>query len=97
VLIWNSKKVIEWRRSHLGFDPALYYYTRAQDTILSKDQNRGGIGNTIYYLGKAFSWDSSYVQKAQKDPLFSQLQEYERFKTVTDKYKQPESESNNTL
>jgi hypothetical protein len=96
VLIWNSKKVIEWRRSHLGFDPALHYYTLAQETVLSKDQNMGGISKTINYLGKAFSWDRSYVQKALKDPLFSQLQEYEKFKTVTDKYKQPESESNNT-
>ena len=96
VLIWNSKKVIEWRRSHLGFDPALYYYTLAQETILSKDQNTGGIRNTINYLGKAFNWDGSYVQKAQKDPLFSQLQEYKKFNAVMDEYKQPESESNNT-
>jgi len=96
VFVWNSNKVIEWRRSHMGFDPALYYYTLAQETILSKDQNTGAISNTINYLGKAFSWDGSYVQKAQKDPLFSQLQEYKKFNAVMDEYKQPESESNNT-
>jgi hypothetical protein len=96
-LIWNSKKaVIEWRRSHLGFDPARYNYTLAQETILSKDKDTGRISNTINYLGKAFSWDRSYIQKAQKDPLFSQLQEYEKFKALIDKYKQLESESNNT-
>jgi hypothetical protein len=93
---WYSKKVIKWRISHLGFNPALYYYTQAQETILSKDKNTGSISNTINCLGKAFSWDRSYVQRAQKDPLFSQLQEYEKFKAVIDKYKQPESESNNT-
>lgn len=95
-LIWNSKKVIEWRISHLGFDPARYYYRLAQETLLSKDKDTGSIGNTIYHLRKAFSWDRSYVQRAQKDPLFSQLQEYEKFKAAIDKYKQLESESNNT-
>jgi hypothetical protein len=95
-LIWDSKKAIEWRRSHLGFDPARYYYTQAQETILSKDKDTGRISNTIRHLGKASSWDGSYVQRAQKDPLFSQLQEYEKFKAVIDKYKRPESESNNT-
>ena len=86
-LIWTSKKVIEWRISHLGFDPARYYYTLAQETILSKDKTTGSISNTINHLGKAFNWDRSYVQGAQKDPLFSQLQEYEKFKSVLDKYK----------
>jgi len=95
-LIWYSKKVIEWRRSHLGFDPARYYYTLAQETILSKDKNTGSISYTIKHLGNAFSWDRSYVQKAQKDPLFSKLQEYEKFKAVIDKYKEPKSELNNT-
>jgi hypothetical protein len=96
VLIWNSKKVIEWRRSHLGFDPARYNYVLAQEAILSKDKDTGRISNTIDHLGKAFSWDRSYVQKAQKDPLFSQLQEYEKFKALIGKYQQLESESNNT-
>jgi hypothetical protein len=96
VLIWNSKKVIEWRISHLGFDPAHYYYTLAQETILSKDKSTGHISNAINQLGRAFSWDNSYVQRAQNDPLFSHLQEYDRFKAVIDKYKQPNSESSNT-
>jgi hypothetical protein len=91
-LIWTSRKVIEWRRSHLGFDPARHYYRRAQETILSK----GDIRNTIFYLEKAFSWDRSNVQRAQTDPLFAHLQEYERFKALIDKYKQPESKSNST-
>jgi hypothetical protein len=63
---------------------------------LSKDKDTGSISRTINYLGKAFRWDRSYVQKAQKDPLFSQLQEYEKFKALIDKYKQPVIESSNT-
>ncbi len=96
-LTWYSKKVIEWRRSHLGFNPARYYYTLAQEAILSKDKDAGNISITIRYLGKACSWDRSYAQKAQKDPLFAHIQEYERFKAVVDKYKQSENESNNIL
>lgn len=93
--IWNSTRVIEWRKSYLGLDPARHYYTLAQETVLSKDKYTGNISNTINYLGKAFSWDRSYVQRAQSDPLFSHLQEYENFKALIDKYKQNESESNN--
>jgi len=93
--IWNSTRVIEWRKSYLGLDPARHYYTLAQETVLSKDKYTGNISNTINYLGKAFSWDRSYVQRAQKDPLFSHLQEYENFRAIIDKYKQNESESNN--
>lgn len=96
VFIWNSTKVVEWRRSQFGFDPARHYYALAQESMLSKDKSVGSIGNTIGYLRAAFSWDSSYVQRAQKDPLFSHLQEYENFKAIIDKYKQNESQSNNT-
>lgn len=93
--IWNSTRVIEWRKSYLGLDPARHYYTLAQETVLSKDKYTGNISNTINYLRKAFSWDRSYVQRAQKDPLFSHLQEYENFRAIIDKYKQNESKSNN--
>jgi hypothetical protein len=96
IFIWNSTRVVEWRKSHLGFDPARHYYTRAQETILSKDKDTGNISNAISYLRAAFSWDSGYVQKAQRDPLFSHLQEYENFKAMIDKYKQNESDENNT-
>ena len=95
-LMWTSRKVIEWRRSHLGFDPARHYYRLAQETILNKDTGAGNIRFTITYLGKAFSWDRGYVQRAQKDPLFAHLQEYEKFRALIDKCKQPQSESNNT-
>jgi hypothetical protein len=94
--IWNSTMVIEWRKSHLGFDPARYYYRLAQETILSKDKATGSISNTISYLRKAFSWDSDYARRAQKDPLFSHLQEYENFRSIIEKYKQNESEPNHT-
>ena len=77
-------------------DPARHYYTLAQETVLSKDKYTGNISNTINYLGKAFSWDRNYIQKALKDPLFSHLEEYENFKAIVDKYKQNESDSNNT-
>jgi hypothetical protein len=94
--IWNSTRVIELRKSHLGFDPARHYYKLAQETILSKDKYTGNISSTINYLAKAFSWDSGYIQRAQKDPLFSQLQEYENFRAIIDKYKQNENEPNST-
>jgi hypothetical protein len=94
--IWYSRRVIEWRRSHLGFDPALYYYKQAQESILSKDKGIGSVSNTLNQLRKAFEWDRNYVQRAQNDPLFSHLREYEKFLAVINKYKQPESEPNNT-
>ena len=96
VFIWNSTRVVEWRRSQFGFDPARHYYALAQESMLSKDKSVGSISNTIGYLRAAFSWDSSYVQRAQKDPLFSHLQEYENFKAIVDKYTQNENESKNT-
>ena len=94
-LLWDSQKIIKWRRSHLGLNPARYFYTKAQESILNKDKNTGGIDFTIKYLGKAFSWDRNYMQKAQNDPLFSQLQEYERFVAVINKYKEADDESTN--
>ena len=96
IFIWNSTRVVEWRKSYFGFDPARHYYTMAQESILSKDNSIGNISNTIKYLRAAFSWDNSYIQKAQNDPLFSHLQEYENFKAIVDKYKQNESEPKNT-
>lgn len=87
-LIWTSDKVIKWRIQRYRFDPANYYYTLAQEAILSKDKTTGRISNTISNLGYAFKWDRNYIQRALKDPLFSQLQEYEKFKAVIDKYKQ---------
>ena len=96
IFIWNSTRVVEWRKSHFGFEPASHYYTLAQESMLSKDQSLGSISNTMNYLRAAFSWDRSYVQRALNDPLFSHLQEYENFKAIIDKYKQHESDSNNT-
>jgi hypothetical protein len=46
VVIWNSRKVIEWRRNRFGFDPARHYYKLAQETILSKDKDTGNISNS---------------------------------------------------
>lgn len=96
ILIWNSRNVIEWRRNRFGFNPARYYYTLAQESMLKAGPDLARIGIAIRYLGQAFSWDKTYVQKALNDPLFSHLKDYEKFKAVIERYKLSESESNDT-
>ncbi len=50
--------------------------------MFSSDSSIKKLSRVIDYLDLAFSWDRSYVQKAQKDPVFAQLHEYEKFKLV---------------
>jgi hypothetical protein len=90
LMAWHSRPVVAWRRRTLGLDPAGLYYSRAQEAMLSKDQTTGGVRTAIMLLGKALSWDRSYVMRAQNDPLFAQLREYDKFKAVLDKYREQE-------
>jgi hypothetical protein len=90
IMVWHSRAVVDWRRRRLGLDPAGLYYSRAQEAMLSKDPSTGGTGSAIRFLGKAFSWDRSYVERAQNDPLFAHLREYDKFKAVLDKYREHE-------
>jgi hypothetical protein len=83
---------MEWRRKRFGFDPANYFYTLAQQAMLTipKSTEPGArlnnLNSAIRYLDRAFGWEISYIERAKKDPLFSTLQEYEPYKVVTGKH-----------
>lgn len=91
--IWQSRRVMEWRRKRFGFDPARYYYTLAQGGVLtlpfSKDtvSASGTLTQAIGNLDKAFTWDITYMERIKDDRLFSQLLGYEKYKDVIAKHK----------
>jgi hypothetical protein len=84
--IWHSRKIIEWRIKRFGFDPALYFYTRAQEAMLSGSSSTR-IRNVIRWLDRAFRWDNSYIERAKNESLFSDIHGYRRFLALIEKYK----------
>jgi hypothetical protein len=90
-IIWDTKAVIGWRQKYSGLKPASHYYGLAQEKILEGGTN--SVKFALECLKRAFSWDSAYVQKAQKDPLFANLREYEQFKILIEEYNSPHSET----
>jgi hypothetical protein len=83
---WNSRKIIEWRIKRFGFDPALYFYTLAQEAML-KGPSSTRISEVIRWLDRAFRWDSSYIERAKNESLFSGIHGYYRFIALIEKYK----------
>jgi hypothetical protein len=90
---WNSRKVIAWRKEKLGFDPARYYYVEAQDKMLKGAPTPDRMRIAIDHLRTCFSWDKSYLQKAQADPIFSHLHQYELYQILIKEYSQKENEA----
>jgi len=84
--IWHSRKIIEWRIKRFGFDPALYFYTQAQEAMLSGSSSTR-IRNVIRWLDRAFRWDNSYIERAKNESLFSDIHGYRRFLALIEKYK----------
>jgi hypothetical protein len=84
--ILHSRKIIEWRIKRFGFDPALYFYTQAQEAMLSGSGSTR-ISNVIRWLDRAFRWDNSYIERAKNESLFSDIHGYHRFLALIEKYK----------
>lgn len=90
--LWQSTSVIQWRRRHFGLDPARYFYTLAQGgmlTLSSSTNEKASMALTqvVRNLDKALTWDITYMQRVEADPLFSKLLSYEKFKDVVAKHK----------
>lgn len=87
MLIWQSRKVMKWRQQHFGFNPASYFYTLAQRAMLSVPApTTATLTSAIYYLNKAFDWDTGYIERAATDSLFSSLQGYEPYRIMRQKH-----------
>jgi len=84
--ISHSRKIIEWRIKRFGFDPALYFYTQAQEAML-RGSSSTRISNVIRWLDRAFRWDNSYIERAKNESLFSDIHGYHRFLALIEKYK----------
>lgn len=99
LFIWQSRRVIEWRKKRFGFDPARYYYTLAQAGMLTLPASKGpekastALAQVVGNLDKAFFWDITYMERAKNDPLFSLLLSYEKYKDVTAKHRAPTPDS----
>ena len=85
-VVWDSNKIMAWRKKHFGFDPANHYYELAQKEITSGAITTGVKNTTIMYLRHAFSWDSNYIQKAENNPLFQVIHVCEEYKELLAKY-----------
>jgi hypothetical protein len=86
VLIWDSNWTIGWQIKRSGFDPALYFYTRAQEAML-KGPRSTQISEVIRWLERAFTCDISYIERAKNESLFSNIHGYHRFIALIEKYK----------
>lgn len=86
VLIWNSRKVVIWRSKQFGYDPALTAYVEAQEKMLKGAVTPARMRNAITQLRIAFNWDISYLEKAQQDPVFLKLRDYELYKKLIDEF-----------
>lgn len=94
-IIWNSKRVVEWRIKKFGYDPALEAYAIAQNKMSRNSINAELIREAISSLRTAFSWDISYLEKAKNDPLFSKLQNYEVYKALILEYEKVKNAKKN--
>lgn len=92
LVAWNSQRGMKWRKENMGFDPARHYYIAAQEKILNGAPTPDRMKFTVNFLRNAFRWDSSYIQKAQDDPLFAHLHNYELYKILIDEFTQQEKE-----
>ena len=90
ILFWESRGFNRWRSRHFNYDPAAAFYKSAQNRVLA-----GKATDAIHPLKIAFSWDRSYVDRSQKDSIFSMLQDYEPYIALISKYKLVESGSSN--
>lgn len=94
LIFWDRRVGIQLRQKFFGLEPAPYLYGLAQETIMGR--TTGYVRFALGYLKEAFRWDNTYVQKAQNDPLFTNLREYEGFKALIEKYNSLHSETHET-
>lgn len=94
-----NRRVIAWRKRRFGYDPAANQYAIAQRMMIglkmdpmalnpmSKNWQAPGILDEIAWrLQEAFYWDSSFVEKAETDPIFVELKAYGPYKTIVHRY-----------
>ena len=84
LIFWDLKPGIWLRQKYFGLKPAPHCYGLAQKNTM--EGTAGSVNSTLRLLEQAFSWDNTYVQKAQNDPLFEKMWEYEPYKALIEKY-----------
>lgn len=89
VLIWDSKPIMRWRMSRLGFDPALHFYTTAQETMMKGRPTPQRMQLVVSFLKRACDWDPAYLEKVQSDPHFHPLKGYARYESFVQLHSKP--------